>query len=133
MINKKADVFSKFIIVEPHHLDELKHVNNGVYVKWIQEIAREHWLSKNPSVNSDTAYWVVMDHHIQYKRQARLKDKLKVETYVEPPQGARFPRIVNFFSQDKLIVTARTIWCWIDGSNHRPKRIPADILAKFIS
>jgi acyl-CoA thioester hydrolase len=37
--------YKKTIIVLPEHLDDINHVNNVVYVQWMQDIAGEHWNS----------------------------------------------------------------------------------------
>ena len=127
------DNYIKSIIVEKEHLDSLNHVNNAVYVQWIQEIAAEHWLSKQPEAHTVEAYWVVLEHNIKYKRQAYLHDKLRIETWVEAPQGVKFPRVVKFYHGDMLVVDARTLWCWLDQTTNRPKRIPDQLLAKFLN
>ena len=124
--------YIKTISVESQHLDELNHVNNGVYVQWIQDIASAHWSSVRPHVDKEDAYWVVLEHHIKYLQQAFLNDQLRVETYVEPPEGVRFPRVVNFYRDNSLIVKARTLWCWVDTVSNRPKRITDDMLNRFL-
>ena len=68
--HSSPDIYTKAITVQKEHLDELNHVNNAVYVQWVQEIASVHWLSKQPEVPAQQAYWVVLEHSIKYKRQA---------------------------------------------------------------
>lgn len=128
-----SDIYKKEIIVQSEHLDAIKHVNNAVYVQWIQEIAGEHWHSKFAKKEVPEDFWVVLEHHIQYKKQAFLGELLRVETYVEEPNGLRWPRVVNFYREDTLIVTARTSWCWIDAQSQRPKRISPEVLATFLT
>jgi acyl-CoA thioester hydrolase len=123
--------YTSTITVGAEHLDDQGHVNNAVYVRWIQEIAAEHWYSRHPKTDVDATYWVVLEHHIQYKQQSYLGDSLKVETYIEDPEGIRLPRIVDFFKEDQLIVKARTLWCLIDAVTHRPSRINNDMLVGF--
>ena len=31
------------IIAQSQDIDELQHVNNIVYLNWVQEVAKEHW------------------------------------------------------------------------------------------
>ena len=131
-MNEEPKIFRKSITVEPEHLDDLNHVNNAVYVQWIQEIAREHWLSLETKAHGEDAYWVVLEHHIQYYRQAFLNDRLELETYVESPKGVRFPRWVKFYRDNDLIVQANTVWCWVDTVTNRPKRIPGEVLQGFL-
>ena len=125
-------VYTKNITVQKQHLDDLDHVNNTIYVQWIQDIASEHWLSKRTQSHTEEAYWVVLEHHIQYLRQAYLNDQLKVETFVESPMGVRFPRNVNFYRGNQLVVKARTLWCWLDKQTNRPRRITQEMLQGFL-
>ena len=119
------------MIVESHHLDDLNHVNNAVYVKWIQEIASEHWLQFHSDPHPAGLHWVVLEHHIRYRSQAFLGDNLLVETFVEPPEGIRFPRIVNFKKDGQLVVEARTNWCLIDNQSLKLRKIDAALIEDF--
>jgi len=119
------------IVVRSLDLDELQHVNNTVYLNWVQDIAKDHWYAIFPDSDIKEAYWVVIEHHIQYKGSAFNGDVLTIETYVEPPKGLRFPRIVNIYKNDKLIVTCKTIWCWVETKTGRPKRVSNDVLIPF--
>lgn len=131
-MQESANLFIKTITVEEQHLDDLDHVNNAIYVRWIQEIASEHWLSKHPQAHTKEAYWVVLEHNIQYKQQTYINDRLRVETFLEKPEGVKFPRVVSFYKGDQLVVKARTMWCWVDANNHRPKRIPEEMFKGFL-
>ena len=74
---------------------------------------------------------VVLEHHIRYKSQVFLGDTLLIETFVEPPVGMRFPRIVNFKKDGQLVVEARTLWCLIDSQSLRPRKINATLIEDF--
>ena len=128
---KKPHLHKRTLLVEAHHLDELNHVNNAIYVQWIQEIASEHWLQFHADPHPEGLFWVVLEHHIRYKSQAFLGDKLWVETYVEPPVGMRFPRMVNFKKDGQLVVEAKTLWCLIDSQSLRPRKIDASLIEDF--
>ena len=67
-----AIVFEQQIRVQAEDLDDLHHVNNVVYLQWVQDIAKAHWaVLSNPEVNRKYA-WVVLRHEINYHRPARL-------------------------------------------------------------
>ncbi len=125
------DVFTSTIEIKPEHLDVQGHVNNAMYVQWIQDVAVQHWLERVGDQDAAQKYWVVLEHLIQYKQQVFNGETLEVETYVETPAGIRFPRIVNFRRDGKLVVAARTLWCWVDADSHRPRRIPQEFLTLF--
>jgi acyl-CoA thioester hydrolase len=116
------------------HIDELGHVNNAVWVQWIQEIAVAHWRSLASPAHDAAYYWVVVRHEIDYLRAAHEGDVLTARTWVgEAPKGARFDRFVEITGADgKARVRARTFWAIIDRSAGRPIRVPAEVVAPFI-
>jgi len=123
--------FSYHIQVSADDLDELEHVNNVVYVRYIQEVAAAHW-QKAASQDLHNQYvWMVLRHEIDYKAQAFLNDELIGTTWVGEHHGARFERFVKIIrkSDSKIIIEAKTIWCMLDGKTLRPVRIGEDVLA----
>jgi len=117
------------------HIDELGHVNNAVWVQWIQEIAVAHWRSVAASEHDEAYFWVVTRHEIDYLRAAREGDVVTSRTWVgEAPQGARFDRLVEFTGADgRICVRARTVWAIIDKASGRPVRVPPQVVAPFLS
>ena len=129
----QSDIFEKQITVKKEHLDALNHVNNVVYLQWVQDIAGEHWFEKSSKEFNEAYFWVVLDHFIEYKRQAFLDDVLTVRTYIEKNEGVRSVRMVEFLKADKLVVKAKTNWCLIDRKRQRPCRVPQEINDLFFS
>lgn len=119
----------------PEHIDELGHVNNAVWVQWIQQVAVAHWQSIASDAHKLAYYWVVVRHEIDYLRAARLGDRIVARTWVgDEPHGARFDRFVEFAGEDtKIRVRARTQWAIIDRLSGRPIRVPAEVIAPFLS
>lgn len=126
-------VFELTFTAGPEHIDELGHVNNAVWVQWIQLIAVAHWDSVAARDHRDAYYWVVVRHEIDYLRAAREGDRITARTWVgDAPQGARFDRFVEFVGPDgKLCVRSRTEWAIIDKALGRPVRVPAEVVAPF--
>jgi acyl-CoA thioester hydrolase len=116
------------------HIDELGHVNNAVWVQWIQEVAVAHWNSLADLADQEAYYWVVVRHEIDYLRPAHLGDLLTARTWVaDAPRGARFDRFVEFIGPDgKVCVRSRTQWAIIDRALGRPIRVPAKVVAPFV-
>lgn len=123
--------YQKSIVVLAEHLDDLNHVNNVVYLQWVQDMAKAHWESKNATEINEKYYWVVNDHYLQYKRPAFLNDEIKAITYVEKLEGARSTRIVEFYKNEALLVKATTNWVLINKSTNRPSRITLEITELF--
>ena len=119
----------------PEHIDELGHVNNAVWVQWIQQVAVAHWEAVAPCQHQEAYYWVVVRHEIDYLRAAHEGDSILARTWVaDAPQGARFERFIEFTGPDgKVCVRSRTQWAIIDKGLGRPIRVPADVVAPFLT
>jgi acyl-CoA thioester hydrolase len=116
------------------HIDELGHVNNAVWVQWIQQVAVAHWEALAAAAHRDAFFWVVVRHEIDYLRAAHEGDRVTARTWVgDAPQGARFDRFVEFTGADgKVCVRARTVWAIIDKALGRPIRVPSEVIAPFV-
>ncbi len=128
-------VFEQRLVAGPEHIDELGHVNNAVWVQWIQQVAVAHWEAVADAAHKDSYFWVVVRHEIDYLRAAHEGDAIVARTWVgEAPQGARFDRLMEFTGADgKVCVRARTQWAIIDKTAGRPVRVPAAVIAPFMT
>ena len=128
-------VFEMALTAEPEHIDELGHVNNAVWVQWIQQVAVAHWEAAADPAHKDAYFWVVVRHEIDYLRPAHEGDRITARTWIgEASQGARSDRYMEFTGPDgKICVRAKTQWAIIDKALGRPIRVPAEIIAPFIS
>ena len=127
-------VFEMTFTAAPAHIDELGHVNNAVWVQWIQQVAVAHWDSVADAAHKDAYYWVVIRHEIDYLRAALEGDRITARTWVgEAPKGARFDRLMEFTGPDgKICVRAKTQWAIIDKASGRPIRVPLEVIAPFL-
>lgn len=118
----------------PADIDELGHVNNAVWVRWIQDVATAHWLAAADPAHVDAYLWVVVRHEIDYLGNVGPGEAVVARTWVaEPPRGARFDRHVEFLGPDgKLKVRARTTWAILDRASGRVLRVPQAVAARFI-
>lgn len=116
-------------------IDELGHVNNAVWVKWIQEVAGAHWYAVAGPGDVDAYVWVVIRHEIDYRGNVRAGDRVTAETWVpEPPRGARFNRHMRFVGEDgRVRVEAVTTWALIERASGRLMRVPAQMAAPFLA
>jgi len=117
------------------HIDELGHVNNAVWVQWIQQVAVAHWEAAADAVHRDAYVWVVVRHEIDYLRAAHEGDTVTGRTWVgDAPKGARFDRFVEFTGADgKPCVRSTTQWAIIDKALGRPIRVPPEVIAPFVT
>ena len=109
-------------------IDELGHVNNVVYVRWVQDVAAAHWEHAAPTALKARYAWVVLRHEIDYKNPAFLKDDITGYTWVGEHHGAKFDRFARIQCESKVLAEAKTSWCLLDAKSFRPIRIPDEIL-----
>src|SRR6478752_6995609 len=109
-------IFERTLTAGPEHIDELGHVNNAVWVQWIQQVAVAHWDSVADAAHKDAYFWVVVRHEIDYLRAAHDGDRSTGRTWVrEAPRGARFHRLMEFTGAGgKACVRAKARWAIID-------------------
>ncbi len=114
-------------------VDELGHVNNAVWVRWIQDIATAHWRKVAPAEHQALYFWVVTRHEIDYLRALLPGETVTGRTWIpDPPKGARFDRHVEFVGEDgKPRVRAKTTWAILEKASGRPLRVPKDVAARF--
>jgi len=110
------------IVVAPGDIDEQGHVNNVVYVRWVQEAATAHWRARATPEDQAALVWVVVRHEIDYKRQAFLGDRLVATTWVGPASRRTFERNtrITHAGDGRVLVEARTLWCPLDATSLRP-------------
>lgn len=130
MPHPHTDKFSLQIQVQDSDIDELGHVNNVVYLRWVQEVAAAHWAHAAPEDMKERYAWVVLRHEIDYQRPAFRSDRITGYTWVGEHQGARFDRFVSLYRSgtDELLAKAKTTWCLLDAATMRPRRIEEEIL-----
>jgi acyl-CoA thioester hydrolase len=126
--------FETVLAARPEHIDELGHVNNAVWVEWIQDVAVAHWRSVAAPEHDAAYFWVVVRHEIDYLRPAFEGDRVTARTWIDPEvTGARSVRHMEFFGPDgKVLVRARTQWAIIDKAAGRPVRVPRAVVAPFL-
>lgn len=127
--------FSHSVTARSEHIDELGHVNNAVWVRWIQDLAVAHWDAVAAPKHVEAYIWVVTRHEIDYLRPALEGDVVTGRTWIEePPKGARFDRYMEFAGEDrKPRIRAKTTWAMIDRASGRPVRVPAEVAAPFLT
>ena len=126
--------FTLDLTATPDAIDELGHVNNAVWVQWIQQVATGHWDAAAPQSHKDAYIWVVVRHEIDYLRALGPGESVTARTWVaDKPQGAKFDRFMEFTGADgKVHVRARTVWALLDKASGRPLRVTADVVAPFL-
>jgi acyl-CoA thioester hydrolase len=116
-------------------IDDLNHVNNVVYLGWVQEAADSHWKAAATESLRAECRWVVLRHEINYHAAAKEGDGLSLYTWVDAANGAKQDRHVSIqrTSDGKELAYAKTTWCLLDPVTGRPKRISEEIATRLRS
>ena len=125
--------FELSVPVQPSDIDQQNHVNNTVYVRWVQEVATAHWNAEAPVPARDEIGWVVLRHEIDYKTPVCLGDEIVLRTWVGKASRATFERFVEVRRKGdgKALAEARTLWVPINPATGKPIRVPPEVRARF--
>ena len=125
--------FARTFTAAPAHIDELGHVNNAVWVSWIQDMATAHWTAQATAEHVAAYIWVVVRHEIDYRGNLKLGESIEGQTWIDgPPTGAKFDRHVAFVKDGKTLVRAKTTWAIVDKATRKILRVPKDVTARFL-
>lgn len=129
------ETYAENIIVPAEAIDSLGHVNNVIYLEWVQRISQQHWQKVVPFEERQKMLWVVLNHYIEYRNPAFEGEELLIETWVEQMQGVKSERHVRIIRKEdeKVIVQVKTMWCLIDSVSKKPKRIEPKLAQKFLN
>ncbi|AXK41173.1 MULTISPECIES: acyl-CoA thioesterase [Erythrobacter] len=127
--------FERTFTAGAEHIDELGHVNNAVWVQWIQDMATAHWDAVARPEDRAAFFWVVTRHEIDYRGNIDAGESVTGETWIEgPARGATSLRRVDFRNDaGKVIVGAATTWAMLDRATGRLARVRPEVLAGFLS
>lgn len=121
------------IDVQTSDIDELGHVNNVVYLRWVQDAATAHWGILATAEQKNALLWVVRKHEIEYKRAALEGDTIIARTWVGVASGRTFERHTELLraADSKLLARARTLWTPVDRSSGKTIHPGPDVYALF--
>ena len=127
--------FEQAFTAHPDDIDALGHVNNAVWVRWIQDMATSHWQAVAAPKHIAAYFWVVTRHEIDYRGNIAAGERVTGRTWIESqPKGAQFDRCVDFVDRKgKVIVRANTTWAMIDKATGRLARVRPEVSAPFIA
>ena len=133
-IARMAERFAIPIVPATEDIDELGHVSNLVYLRWVMDVAMAH----SRSVGWDIARYhqlgaafMVRRHEIDYVSQVTLGETLRAETWVDSWRLASCIRKTELLRDGNVVVRAATTWAMIGLGSGRPQRIPDDLAALF--
>lgn len=130
-----SPTFVQDLVAGPDVIDELDHVSNIAYLRWVQEAAKAHssavgW--DGPAYFAIGSVFVVRRHEIEYLAPVREGERVRVSTWIQTWSAVTSERHTHIDRPDGApVVRAKTLWAMIDFATGRPRRIPAEIRAAF--
>jgi len=117
----------------PSDIDELGHVNNIIYLHWVQEAAIAHWQALAPEKHQKNILWVVLRHEIDYKSPALKGEEIIARTWIGQAKRLSFERNTEIIRKNdrKLLARARTVWCPVNAETGKPQRVDQEIRELF--
>jgi acyl-CoA thioester hydrolase len=121
------------ITVTESHLDQMNHVNNVVYLAWVQEVSEGHWLALATPTMLESYYWVALRHELDYKGQGFLGDEILLKTHLKVCGGVKSLRAVQIIrvADNQLLMESLTTWVLMSAATNKPARITEEMLAIF--
>ena len=120
------------LAVEPGDIDFMGHVNNSVYLQWVQEAVIAYWRRVAPAEAVAQHLWVALKHEITYRRPAFLDDNVVAQVAAEGMHGARafFHTLIK--RGEEVLAEVRSSWCCLDAATQRPARLARDVVRMFV-
>jgi len=131
-----SSVFDLIIKVKPEHIDVLGHVNNVVYVQWMQDVASAHIETLGVGLDQYLEMkhaMVAVEHHVQYRKAAMLDDDVILRTWLYEINALYSFRQYAFFNakDHSLLFTGNTKWACIEIASGRPKRMSPTFIQAY--
>jgi acyl-CoA thioester hydrolase len=125
--------FELDISINAADIDELGHVNNVVYLSWVQDVAVRHWAFLTTPEQRAQWVWVALRHEIDYVAPAVPGDAITARTWTGMARGLRYARHTEIIrrADGLLLATAVTQWCPLNRASGRPARLSPEIAAYF--
>ena len=119
--------------IRPDDIDHMGHVNNSVYLKWVQEAVVDFWEKVAPPEAVAKHLWIALSHEIQYRRPTFLDDMVVADVIAERMNGARafFTTVIK--RGEEVVAEVRSTWCCLDAVSHKPARLAREITARFFA
>ena len=117
-------------------IDELGHVSNLVYVRWVQEVAQAHSTARGWDLAAYQrlgAVFVVRKHEIEYLASVQRGEEIELTTWISSWRGPSAQRHTRMrrVSDGRDVARALTHWVLVSMPEGRPRRIPPELVDAF--
>ena len=125
-------MFRHPVAIEPADIDHMGHVNNAVYLKWVQDAVVDYWRSVAPPDAVAAHLWVALKHEITYLKPTFLQDTVVAEVVAEKVQGARAMFRTVLRRGEEVLSEIQSSWCCLDAVTKRPARLAREVVGRFL-
>jgi acyl-CoA thioester hydrolase len=132
MNNEHSQTFEYHPTIVADDIDEMGHVNNAVYLRWVQETIVAHWKSVAPDGAIPKYLWVALKHEITYRLPVFIHDEIHALAMVTGMRGSRASFTTLIKRGEDIVAEVRSSWCSIDAETRRPVRLPSRIVHRFL-
>lgn len=132
----KDPLLEKFEIripVKEDDIDRNGHVNNTVYLRWVQDVAIAHWEAAAAEKYKSQIVWVVTRLEIDYKLPLYMGDEIIARTWVGQSSELKFERHTEIIrtADMKLAAKSRTLWVPVNIKTGKPARVDEELRNRF--
>lgn len=129
-------IFDLNLQVQPEHIDILGHVNNVVYIQWMQDVALAHIEALGLGLTQYLELkhaMVAVEHHVQYRKAAIEGDELILRTWLDHIDALYSYRKYAFYrpKDQSVLFVGNTKWACIEIATGRPKRMSPSFIQAY--
>jgi acyl-CoA thioester hydrolase len=128
----KIPTFDHPITISETDIDHMGHVNNTVYLQWVQDAVVQYWLQVSPPGVQDGILWVALQHQITYRMPLFLGDTVAALVTATGTRGSRASFTTVIKRGGDVAAEIQSSWCCVDASTRRPRRIADEIARIFL-
>ena len=125
-------MFRHAVRIGPADIDHMGHVNNSVYLRWVQEAVVSYWELVAPPQAVATHLWVALRHEITYRKPTFLDDAVVADVIAEQVQGAKAFLTTAFRRGEDVVAEVRSCWCSLNAATGRPSRLAREVVDRFL-
>ena len=123
-----STIFDLKIQVQPAHIDVLGHVNNVMYIQWMQDVAEAHIEALGLGLAQYLELkhaMVAVEHHVQYRKAAFEGEEVILRTWLNDINALYSFRQYAFYcpKDQSILFVGNTKWACIEIATGRPKRM----------
>lgn len=115
----------------PGDIDHMGHVNNAVYLSWVQDVVVKHWTGIASEAEFASYLWVAVKHEITYRRPAFLGDAIYATVVATGFRGAKAMFDTVIHRGDQIVAEIKSVWCCLDMATKRPMRVAQEVVRRF--